>query len=41
MKIKTWECSVLQDYNAHLLLDFLYLLYLKLRVLWTFPCWLY
>lgn len=37
MKIKIWEYSITHCFNIPLLPDFLYLLYLKLRVLWTPP----
>lgn len=35
MKIKIWEYPVPHCFNIPLLPDFLYLLHLKLRVLWT------
>lgn len=37
MKIKIWECSIPRYLNTHLFPDFLYLLHLKPRLLWTFP----
>lgn len=39
IEIKIWECSIPCYLNTHLFPDFLYLLHLKPRLLWTFPSW--
>lgn len=39
MKIKIWSVLIPHYFNTPLLADFLYLLHLRLRVLWTSPSW--